>query len=216
MKYRLAIFDLDGTVLNTLDDLANAVNHALETRGYPVHSVDAIRTFIGNGVANLIRRSAPAGTDDAEAARLLADFKAYYASHVNVLTKPYPGIPEMLGTLRAAGMKIGINSNKYDAALQSLCRAHFSGLFDAAAGESETTPKKPDPTAALRMMAQFGVAPEETVYIGDSGVDLNTAKNAGCGCAWVSWGFRRAEEMSGFDIGNRFDNVAALTEFLLK
>ena len=216
MKTRLVIFDLDGTVLNTLDDLANAVNYALDRHGFPTHSVDTIRTFIGNGVANLIRRAAPAETGDDECARMLAEFKAYYAEHINVLTKPYPGIPEMLAALRAAGLRIGINSNKYDAALQSLCLSHFPGLYDLAAGESDVTPKKPDPTAALRMMEALGVSPEETIYVGDSGVDLNTAKNAGCRAAWVSWGFRHPNEMTGFDISNRFDSVRDLTEYLLE
>ena len=216
MKYRLVIFDLDGTILNTLDDLAGAVNFALRLHGFPTRSVNEIRTFIGNGVANLIRRAAPAEVSDDECAQMLADFKAEYAVHINVLTKPYPGIPEMLHTLRAAGMKIGINSNKYDAALQSLCKSHFPGLYDAAAGEIEAALKKPDPTAALRMMRQLGVSPEETIYIGDSGVDLNTAKNAGCDAAWVSWGFRHPEDMTGFDIPNRFDDVPSLTEFLLR
>ena len=215
MKYRLVIFDLDGTVLNTLDDLANAVNYALELHSFPTHSVDRIRTTIGNGVANLIRRSVPAETGDDECACALKDFKAYYAEHVNVMTKPYPGITDMLRTLRAAGVRIGINSNKYDAALQTLCKSHFDGLYDAAAGECEITPKKPDPTAAIRMMERFGVASEETIYVGDSGVDLNTAKNAGCASAWVSWGFRRRSEMTGFEIETAFDSVQALTEYLL-
>ena len=215
MKYKLVIFDLDGTVLNTLDDLAAAVNFALRKRGLPTHSVDTVRTFIGNGVANLIRRAAPAEVSDGECADILKDFKAYYAEHVNVLTKPYPGILEMLSALRNAGMRIGINSNKYDAALQTLCISHFSGLYDAAVGESDVTPKKPDPTAALRIMKQFSVSPKETIYVGDSGVDLNTAKNIGCDAAWVSWGFRHPEDMTGFTIPRRFDDVPSLTEFLL-
>lgn len=215
MKYRLAIFDLDGTVLETLNDLANAVNHALALHGYPTHSVEEVRMMVGNGVANLIRRAVPAETDDETCALVLADFKAYYRDHVNVFTKPYPGIVEMLRALRQAGMKVGINSNKYDAALQNLCRIHFDGLYDYASGECETTPRKPDPTAALRIMAAVGAAPEETIYIGDSGVDLTTAKNAGIDAAWVSWGFRREDEMQDFDLPRAFHSSEELKDFLL-
>ena len=215
MKYDLAIFDLDGTILDTLNDLANAVNYALEQHGYPTRSVEEIRIFVGNGVANLISRAVPEGTGEAERAAVLADFKARYREHVNDLTRPYPGIPELLKALRDAGVKVGINSNKFDAALQNLCRIHFDGLYDLAAGECETTPKKPDPTAAQRIMAELGTSPERTVYIGDSAVDLQTAKNAGTAGAWVSWGFRRREEMQGCEAANTFDSVEELRSFLL-
>lgn len=216
MKYDLAIFDLDGTILNTLDDLANAVNYALELHGFPARTIEEVRRFVGNGVANLISRAVPAGTDEAECAAVLTDFKARYRKHVNDLTRPYPGIPELLKALRDAGMKVGVNSNKFDLALQNLCRIHFDGLYDLAAGECETTPKKPDPTAAKRMMAELRVSPERTIYIGDSAVDLETAKNAGIDGAWVSWGFRRREEMQGIEAANTFDSVAELKAFLLK
>ena len=215
MKYRLAIFDLDGTVLNTLEDLAAATNAALEMHGFPRHSVEDVRRFVGNGVARLIRRAVPEGTDEAECARVLDDFKTYYRDHVNIHTRPYDGIPALLASLRRAGMHVAINSNKFDAALQSLCRMHFSGLYDCAAGESAVTPRKPDPTAALRIMEALNVLPEETIYIGDSGVDLETARNAGTDAAWVSWGFRRRDEMQGFEISNAFDRVQTLQDFLL-
>ena len=215
MKYKLVIFDLDGTVLETLVDLANAVNHALKLHGFPTHSVEEVRAMVGNGVANLIRRAVPASTGDDTCAAVLADFKAYYRDHVNVFTKPYPGIPELLKSLKEAGVKVGVNSNKYDAALQNLCRIHFSGLYDFAAGECETTPRKPDPTAAQRIMAAAGASLEETIYIGDSGVDLATAKNAGVDSAWVSWGFRKESEMQDFDIPRAFHSAESLGEFLL-
>ena len=215
MKYRLVIFDLDGTVLNTLDDLSAAANAALEMHGFPRHSVEDVRRFVGNGVAKLIRRAVPEGTSDEECARVLADFKAYYRDHVNVHTRPYDGIPDLLKALKSAGVRVGINSNKFDAALQSLCRIHFVGLYDYAVGESEITPRKPDPTAALRIMNEMHVSAEETIYIGDSGVDLETARNAGTDSAWVSWGFRRRSEMQEFEISNAFDSVDALRDFLL-
>ncbi len=215
MRYDLVIFDLDGTVLNTLRDLANAVNYALALHGFPERTLDEARRFVGNGVANLIARSVPEGTDAAERASVLADFKARYREHIDDCTLPYPGIPELLGALRGAGIRVGINSNKFDAALQNLCRIHFPGLCDAAAGEGESTPRKPDPTAALRMMERFGVPPERAIYIGDSAVDIQTARNAGCAAAWVSWGFRRREEMEDLAGVPCFDRVEDLRAYLL-
>lgn len=215
MKYKLVIFDLDGTVLNTLEDLANAVNRALEMHNYPTHSIEDVRRFVGNGVAKLIRRAVPAGATEDDCASVLADFKASYRQHINDCTKPYPGVPELLRDLRAAGIKVGINSNKFDAALQSLCHIHFEGLYDYAVGESEITPKKPDPTAARRIMDAMGVTPEETIYIGDSDVDLHTGRNAGTDVAWVSWGFRKRSEMQGLDIPAAFDAPEALRDYLI-
>jgi phosphoglycolate phosphatase len=215
MKYKLVIFDLDGTVLDTIGDLANAVNVALEMHSFPTHSVEQVRKMVGNGVANLISRATPNGTSDEKCAEVLADFKAYYRDHVNDITKPYDGILALLKALKDAGVKVGINSNKYDAALQNLCRIHFDGLYDYAVGESEVTPKKPDPTAARRIMEAMGAAPEETIYIGDSNVDLNTAANAGIDSAWVSWGFRKLDEMEGCEITRAFDKAEDLQAFLL-
>ena len=215
MKYKVVIFDLDGTVLDTIGDLAAAVNYALERFSLPTHSVEDVRRMVGNGVANLIRRAVPKDVSDEKCAEILAAFKARYREHINDLTKPYAGICEMLKALKEAGIYVGINSNKFDAALQSLCRIHFDGLYDYAVGESEVTPKKPDPTAAQRIMAAAGASAAETIYIGDSSVDLDTAKNAGVDSAWVSWGFRRPDEMEGCEIVRRFDNAADLQAFLL-
>ena len=212
---KLVIFDLDGTILNTLGDLAGAVNHALDAHGFPMHEVEKIRTFIGNGVSNLIQRALPAGTSEAVHDAVLADFKAYYRAHMNDLTRPYDGIPELMGALRSAGIRIGINSNKYDAALQNLCRLHFNGLYDLAMGECETTPRKPDPTAAQRIMAALNAAPDRSIYIGDSAVDMQTARNAGMDAAWVGWGFRTRAEMADTILPHAFDSVDALKAFLL-
>ena len=215
MKYKLVIFDLDGTVLDTLGDLANAVNAALEMHAFPTHTIEKVRTMIGNGVANLIMRATPEGTSEEKRAQVLVDFKAYYREHVNDVTRPYDGILTLMKALKDAGVKVGINSNKYDAALQNLCRIHFDGLYDYAVGESEVTPRKPDPIAAKRIMEAMGVAPEETIYIGDSNVDLNTAANAGIASAWVSWGFRKRSEMEGCEITNAFNTAGELQAFLL-
>lgn len=215
MRYELVIFDLDGTVLDTLRDLANAVNYALELHGHPRHTLDEIRSYIGNGVANLISKSVPAGTGEEECRAILKDFKAYYGAHVNVETVPYPGIPELLKALRDAGIRVGVNSNKYHLALSGLCEAHFPQLYDVALGECETTPRKPDPIAALRIAEEMNVPPERAVYIGDSAVDHDTAKNAGMDFIWVSWGFRSAEDMQGYDIRKSFESVEELGKYLL-
>ncbi|MBQ8507937.1 MAG: HAD family hydrolase [Clostridia bacterium] len=215
MKYKLVIFDLDGTVLDTLADLSNAVNAAMEKHSFPTHTIEEVRIMIGNSVANLIRRAIPEGASEDEYASTLAYFKSYYREHINVCTKPYPGVIDMLRSLKDAGIKVGINSNKFDTALQNLCRIHFPGLYDYAAGECETTPKKPDPTAAQRIMATEGVEPKDTIYIGDSNVDLDTAKNAGIDSAWVSWGFRREEDMAGIEIDRAFHSAEELKHFLL-
>jgi len=216
MRYSTVIFDLDGTVLDTLTDLANAVNYALEQYAFPTHTIETIRTYIGNGVANLIHRSVPAGTSDETCEQVLACFKTYYGEHMNDNTRPYSGIPEMLSALKQNGVFIGINSNKFDKALQNLCRLHFDGLFDYAVGESEITPKKPDPTAAQRILDASNCEKSNAIYIGDSDVDLRTAENAGIDSAWVSWGFRRRNELSTRDIPNAFDTPHELLQFLLK
>ena len=215
MKYKAVIFDLDGTVLDTIGDLAAAVNYALNQFGLPTHSVEDVRRMVGNGVANLIRRATPGDVSDEQCREILAVFKARYREHINDLTVPYEGVTDMLKSLKNAGIYVGINSNKYDAALQSLCRIHFDGLYDYAVGESEVTPKKPDPTAAQLIMAAANASPAETIYIGDSNVDLETAANAGVDSAWVSWGFRRLNEMEGCEITRAFDTAAELLAFLL-
>ena len=215
-NYNTLLFDLDGTLLDTLYDLYAATNQALAAYGYPERSMDEVRMFVGNGVKQLIDRAVPDGTDAETAAAVLADFRTYYAAHSRDHTAPYPGILLSLKALHDKGWKMAVISNKFDAALQSLCRIHFDGLYDCAVGESEITPRKPDPTAARRIMEGLGVAPEETIYIGDSGVDLETARNAGTDGAWVSWGFRRHEEMQAYEIRRAFDSVDALQAFLLE
>ena len=184
MKYGCVIFDLDGTLLNTLDDLKNAVNAALAMRGYAPRTQEEVRLFVGNGVAKLIERAVPEGTSAEEAAAILADFREYYNAHLNVETHPYAGIAALLGKLRAAGVKVGVNSNKYDAAVQLLMNDHFPGLFDKAVGESAAVPKKPSPIGVETLLKALGADAESAVYVGDSGVDEQTAKNAGLPFIW--------------------------------
>ena len=196
-KYDLVIFDLDGTILNTLDDLSDACNAALRKNGYPTHTRDEVRTFIGSGVANLMRRALPEDVSDETRAKVLADFKAHYA-------------------LRGAGVHVAVNSNKFDEAVGGLCQRYFGDLVEFAAGELTGVPRKPAPDGANRILTHFGVDRSRAVYVGDSGVDLQTAQNAGLDGAWVSWGFRHREELENVEIPRAFDTVDALKQFLMQ
>jgi len=189
-QYDTIIFDLDGTLLDTLEDLRDAVNYALRQKGWPERTLDEIRRFVGNGVGKLVERSVPQGTGAAETAQTLEVFKAYYEKHKQDKTAPYPGINEMLTALHQSGRKLAVVSNKFDPAVQELMPVYFPGVIDAAAGESETSPKKPDPTMVFKVMERLGADPAKSVYVGDSEVDLQTAQNAGLPCISVTWGFR--------------------------
>ena len=190
MQYKAAVFDLDGTVLYTLEDLAISLNHTLEKRGFPKRTIDEVRLFVGNGIRKLISRAVPKGTDEAEIDELFADFKEYYAAHSADNTYPYDGVIETLDYLRGAGFKTAVVSNKADFAVKSLCEKYFGKRFDIAVGEREGVRRKPEPDALFEVMNYLGVSAEETVYIGDSDVDIKTAKNAGVDIISVDWGFR--------------------------
>lgn len=192
LRYDAVIFDLDGTLLDTLDDLMDAANYALGQMGFPPRSREEIQSFVGNGVAKLMERAVPAGTSGEDTSRALDIFKPYYELHRKDKTAPYPGIPEALQALRSKGCKLAVVSNKFDAAVKSLAQDYFPGLMDLAAGENEAggVPKKPDPTMVLQTMAALGADPGRSVYVGDSDVDLQTAHNAGLPCISVTWGFR--------------------------
>lgn len=189
-RLELAVFDLDGTILDTLEDLAGAVNHALAANGFPGRSLAEVRAFLGNGVRNLILRSLPGDADGDCADAVLADFRAYYALHSADRTKPYDGIPDLLRELRAAGIRTAVVSNKTDDAVQKLIAHYFDGLFDHIAGEKENVARKPAPDSVLNALSALGMRRENAVYIGDSEVDILTAQNAGLPCVTVTWGFR--------------------------
>ena len=184
------IFDLDGTLLNTLGDLRNAVNYALRRRGWPERTTEEVCAFVGNGIRNLIRMSTPEGEPVDVFDAGLAEFYEYYGAHMQDETVPYDGIMELLRQLKADGKKIGILSNKVHTAVVPLCRHYFGDLPDVIFGERPGVPRKPDPTSCLELMEKLGVTREETVYVGDSGVDMNTARNAGLLACGVTWGFR--------------------------
>ena len=195
MKYHAAILDLDGTILDTLDDLANSVNHALAAFGLPEHTREHTRASVGNGIRRLIARSVPEGTPIEVEEQVFLEFRSHYAAHANVLTVPYPGIPELLEHLRAAGVRLAVVSNKGDAIVQDLVAQHFPGMFDVVAGEREGVPRKPAPDSTLVAIAGLGADPASTVYVGDSEVDIATAKAAGLPCVSCTWGFRSREAL---------------------
>lgn len=216
MKYDLVVFDLDGTTLDTLADLAAACNAALGQGGYPARTLDEVRRFVGCGVARLIELALPEGAPEEARERTLAAFKDYYAQHINDATKPYPSILSLFQALKDAGVHTALNSNKLDSAVQSLCARHFPGLYEAALGERAGTPRKPSPEGVRQLMALFGALPDRTLYVGDSQIDLLTAQNAGVDCAWVSWGFRRREELDGLSVPHTFDRAEDLKKFILE
>lgn len=194
MKYRLAIFDLDGTILDTLDDLTNSANHALSVMGMPLRTIDEIRSFVGNGIPNLMKLIVPYGTDEKTINEVHAEFTAHYKKHCADFTKPYEGIKELIEDLRYNGMMTAVVSNKADYAVKTLCEDYFKGLFDAAIGEQMPLyRKKPNPDLVYKVMKDLGVTADEAVYIGDSDVDIKTSKNAGIPCITVTWGFRDRE-----------------------
>lgn len=190
MKKKLLIFDMDGTILDTLEDLKDSINHILEQYGMPTRSLEEVRSFVGNGIQKLVERSAKAGTDEATILRMFEDMKQYYQLHCYDTTKPYDGIVELIQTLRAKGYLVSVVSNKADAAVQELCSKFFDGLMDCAIGEREGIARKPAPDSVYMVMKELNVAPEDVVYIGDSEVDFATAVNAGIDCIVVTWGFR--------------------------
>ncbi len=190
MHYQLAIFDMDGTILNTLQDLTNSLNAALAKSNYPQHTLEEVRFFVGNGIRKLIERGVPAGTPVEQIDMVHHDFTAHYQVHCADTTQPYDGILQLLQTLRHAGCKTAVVSNKADYAVQNLCKQYFDGMFDFAVGEREHILKKPAPDSVNEVLQQLQVNRNQAVYIGDSDVDIQTAKNAEMDGIFVEWGFR--------------------------
>ena len=181
---KAVIFDLDGTLLNTLDDLAASVNFALESNGYNPRTIDEVRQFVGNGIRLLMTRALPGGEDNADFSKVFDAFKSHYIVHCNDVTAPYPGIMDMLNELSRRNIKMAIVSNKADAAVKELNEIYFRDVIDVAIGENEAAGirKKPAPDMPIEALNQLGAAPDEAVYVGDSDVDIETAANAGMCC----------------------------------
>ena len=189
-NYDTYVFDLDGTLLSTLGDLAASCNHALRANGMPERTIDEVRRFVGNGVKKLMERAIPGGLDNPLFEKTFADFRQHYMHHNLDTTGPYPGVMEMLESLRSRGKKVAVVSNKFYAATQALCKHFFGDLVDVAIGEREGIRKKPAPDTVNEALAQMNVGKERAVYIGDSDVDIMTANNCGMPCISVLWGFR--------------------------
>lgn len=189
-KYDTVIFDLDGTLLDTLEDLADSVNYALARYGYPGRDIDEIKNFVGNGVARLMELAIPGGTENPQYKMCLADFRSHYSGNMRHKTKAYKGIMELLRQLSGEGCKMAIVSNKYDKAVKGLCQAYFKEYIKVAIGESKNISKKPAPDSVLKALEELGSSADKAVFVGDSEVDVKTAKNAGVICIGVTWGFR--------------------------
>ena len=194
-KRGLLVFDLDGTLLDTLDDLTAAVNQALRAHDLPERSRDQVRGFVGNGVHKLIQRALPEGATPELEGAVFADFAAWYKEHCADFTRPYPGIEDMLRRLPELGWAAAVVSNKSDREVQALCGRFFPGLLDMAAGERPGLAVKPAPDLPHLVLSQLGYRPEQAVYIGDSQVDIETARRASLSCICVSWGFRSREQL---------------------
>ena len=200
MKYRLVLFDLDGTLLDTLDDLSEAVNHALALRGLSQHTRDEYMTMVGHGVRNLVKAALPAEKqeDDSLIDSALADFKAYYTAHIDVHTHPYPGMVEVVRRLHEAGVQLAVASNKFQEGAEYLVGKMFPGIpFVAVLGNRPGFPLKPDPEIVGEVLRRTGVRPEDAVLVGDSPTDMKTAANGGIDAIAVTWGYRPMRDYPG-------------------
>lgn len=189
-KYETVIFDLDGTLLNTLEDLADAVNYALREMGMPERTLEEVRSFVGNGVRRLMELSVPDGFDNPAFEETFAKFREYYGVHCNDKTRAYDGVLELIRELKKEGYALAIVSNKLDSAVKELSEIYFEGIIKVAIGEKEGVAKKPAPDTVYAALRELGMPAETAVYVGDSEVDVMTAKNSKLPCISVLWGFR--------------------------
>jgi len=193
--YTHIIFDLDGTLLNTIDDLADAGNHVCAAHGWPTHTVAEFKYMVGNGIPNLVKRFTPDGLADEELNGALAEFSAYYGEHKQDKTAPYPGVPALLDALKGAGVCLSVLSNKAHALAGPVVEGYFPGVFETVQGALPDAPLKPDPTLLHALMEKIGAKPETTLFVGDSDVDVLTGKNGGLTVCGVLWGFRDRDEL---------------------
>ena len=213
MAYDAYIFDLDGTLLNTLPDLARLTNMVLEERNWPQRTVEEVLSFVGHGGRYLLSRAIPAGTPDELLDEVFARWRELYPTYGHAMTKPYEGIPEVLDALKERGAKLAVLSNKFDAAVGQVIAEHFPGVFDIARGECEEIPRKPNPAGLRMVMRQLGVAPERVAYVGDSVTDVRTALNAGVFCVTVTWGYGETSALKAEGAQVLIDNPSALLDF---
>ncbi len=214
MKYSTIIFDLDGTLLNTLDDLTSSVKYAMRKCGFKERTLDEVRRFVGNGVKVLIRRAVPEGTSDAEYEIAHSEFRKHYAKNSRNKTAPYKGIMELLANLKEKGYKLAIVSNKVDFAVKDLREEFFKDFINVAVGDSDATRTKPQPDMVYKAVEELGSKISECVYVGDTDVDIETAKNAGMDCISVSWGFRSRSELEGYGASMIADRAEDVLKFI--
>jgi phosphoglycolate phosphatase len=212
MKYKAILFDLDGTLLDTLDDLMNATNAILASHGFPARSREEIRSFVGSGASHQLHCAVPTGTPEADTEQCLAEYKPYYQAHCDIYTAPYEGIMELLQALKGSCVHLGVVSNKPDATVQTLCRKYFGDTLELIMGERPGLAKKPAPDMVRRAMEVLGSDEKNTLYVGDSEVDIHLAKNAGLDLIAVSWGFRGREKLEAAGAETVVDTPAALLE----
>lgn len=213
---KLVIFDLDGTLLDTIADLAVATNYALQQLGYPTHAEETIRTFVGNGINKLLERALPTDEkNEANVMRMRTHFVPYYDEHNADLSGPYPGIVVLLEEIQKRGLMIAVASNKYQEATAKLVAQYFPTIdFVEVLGQRDGIAVKPDPTIVFDILKKAKVAPEDVLYVGDSGVDMQTAQNAGIDAVAVTWGFRPRAELEGFHPKGIVDKAEELLKFV--
>lgn len=215
--YQNVIFDLDGTLLNTIDDLADAANWVCERHGWPTHTVEEYKQLVGNGMAVLAQRFVPADwRTPVGIAQVLGEFMPYYDAHKEDKTAPYPGLPELLSELKGAGVKVAVLSNKAHSLVPDILEHYFPGVFSYAQGALEGQPTKPDPTLLHRLMGEMGATKDNTLFVGDSNVDVRTAKNGGLTCCGVLWGFRGREELVREGADFLAEDAGALKKLILE
>lgn len=216
MNYAGVIFDLDGTLVNTLDDLADSCNRQLERYGYPTHPTDAYRYFVGNGAKKLVERALPAESAASLIDEFLADFKAEYAHHCFDKTAPYSGVPELLERLKEEGVPMAVLSNKPDAETRRVVERYFpSGLFAAVAGQRDAIPHKPDPAGVEPILEALKLEASATAFVGDTWIDMETAKRSACVPIGVLWGFRERAELVEHEAGHLARTPEELASLLL-
>lgn len=213
MKYRAVVFDLDGTLLNTLEDLHASCNYALEQAGARPRSLEEVRRFVGNGVARLIEQCLPEGCADPRYEQALTIMREHYRTHNRIRTAPYSGVAELIAALAARGIAMAVVSNKPDSSVKPLVRDYFHGKIPVAIGERAGVRRKPAPDAVEEALRALGRDREETVYVGDSEVDLATARAAGLECVCVTWGFRDKATLEAAGGSHFIDAPAELLEW---
>lgn len=215
MKYEAVIFDLDGTLLNTLEDLADSINHCLEMYGYPTHTTEAVRLFVGNGIRKLVERALPDGMNNPQYEEIYQAEVSYYTEHSQVKTKAYDGIMELLMKLKEEGIQMAIVSNKNDEAAKKLGKLYFEQMIPVVIGATETVKKKPAPDSVWKALKELGVKDtKKALYVGDSDVDSLTASHAGMDCVLVTWGFRDRAFLEQFNSIAMIDHPKELWAYL--